>query len=211
MPQMRKFYLTAAKRALDVTVSGCLLAALLPFLVVLWLLVKWKLGSPAIFRQQRPGLDGVPFTIYKFRTMTDQRDEAGNLLPDDERMTPFGDLLRRLSLDELPELVNVLKGDMSLVGPRPLRMQYLSRYTPQQMRRHAVLPGITGWAQINGRNTLTWEQRFELDLWYVDHGNFRLDLYILFKTFYQVVKRDGVSPVGHVTMPEFGIDQTEAG
>ena len=201
----------AAKRATDVAVSGGLLLALLPCLALLWLLVKWKLGSPAIFRQQRPGFRGVPFTIYKFRTMTDARDSAGNLLPDDERMTRFGDLLRSLSLDELPELLNVLKGEMSLVGPRPLRMQYIGRYTAEQMRRHDVPPGITGWAQINGRNTLSWEERFELDVWYVDHWSFWLDMQILFSTVYRVLRREGVSPVDHVTMPEFGIDRPEAG
>jgi sugar transferase EpsL len=208
---MQKGVQRFAKRASDVVVSGILLLALLPCLALLWLLVKWKLGSPAIFRQPRPGLRGVPFTIYKFRTMTDARDAAGNLLPDDARMTKFGDLLRSLSLDELPELFNVLTGKMSLVGPRPLRMQYLGRYTAQQMRRHDVPPGITGWAQVNGRNTLTWEQRFELDVWYVDHWSFWLDLQILFKTVYQVIRREGVSPEGHVTMPEFGIDRQEAG
>jgi sugar transferase EpsL len=208
---MQKGVQRFAKRASDVVVSGILLLALLPCLALLWLLVKWKLGSPAIFRQPRPGLRGVPFTIYKFRTMTDARDAAGNLLPDDARMTKFGDLLRSLSLDELPELFNVLTGKMSLVGPRPLRMQYLGRYTAQQMRRHDVPPGITGWAQVNGRNTLTWEQRFELDVWYVDHWSFGLDIQILFKTVYQVVRRAGVSPQGHVTMPEFGIDHREAG
>ncbi|HSY13940.1 MAG TPA: sugar transferase [Verrucomicrobiae bacterium] len=208
---MQKGVQRFAKRALDVVVSGILLLALLPCLALLWLLVKWKLGSPAIFRQPRPGLRGVPFTIYKFRTMTDARDAAGNLLPDDARMTKFGDLLRTLSLDELPELFNVLTGKMSLVGPRPLRMQYLGRYTAQQMRRHDVPPGITGWAQVNGRNTLTWEQRFELDVWYVDHWSFGLDIQILFKTVYQVVRRAGVSPQGHVTMPEFGIDHRKAG
>ena len=204
-------YSTIAKRSFDFAVSACLLIVLLPWFVVLWFLVRCKLGSPAIFRQQRPGRGGVPFTIYKFRTMTDQCDAAGNLLPDRERMTRFGDLLRQMSLDELPELFNVFRGQMSLVGPRPLRMQYLERYTPEQMRRHDVLPGITGWAQVNGRNILTWEQRFELDVWYVDHRSFRLDLFILFKTVYQVMKREGVEPVGHVTMPEFGIDRSEAG
>jgi sugar transferase EpsL len=208
---MQKGVQRFAKRASDVVVSGILLLALLPCLALLWLLVKWKLGSPAIFRQPRPGLRGVPFTIYKFRTMTDARDAAGNLLPDDARMTKFGDLLRSLSLDELPELFNVLTGKMTLVGPRPLRMQYLGRYTAQQMRRHDVPPGITGWAQVNGRNTLTWEQRFELDVWYVDHWSFGLDIQILFKTVYQVVRRAGVSPQGHVTMPEFGIDHRKAG
>ncbi len=143
--------------------------------------------------------------------MTDARDAAGNLLPDAARMTKFGDLLRSLSLDELPELFNVLTGEMSLVGPRPLRMQYLGRYTAEQMRRHDVPPGITGWAQINGRNTLSWEQRFELDVWYVDHWSFWLDIQILFKTLSQVIRREGVSPEGHVTMPEFGIDRQEAG
>jgi sugar transferase EpsL len=200
-----------AKRAMDVIVSGSLLVALLPCLVLLWLLVKYNFGSPAIFRQQRPGLRGVPFTIYKFRTMTNARDTAGKLLLDDARMTKLGDLLRSLSLDELPELLNVLKGEMSLVGPRPLRMQYIGRYTPEQMRRHNVPPGITGWAQVNGRNTLSWEQRFGLDVWYVDHWSFWLDIQILFKTLYQVVRREGISPVNHVTMPEFGVEHSETG
>ena len=200
---------TPAKRAFDLVLSALMLLMLLPFLLVLWLLVRVKLGSPALFRQRRPGFKGVPFTMYKFRTMTDQRNTSGDLLPDSARMTAFGDRLRRLSLDELPELFNVLKGDMSLVGPRPLRMQYLSRYTPEQMRRHDVTPGITGWAQINGRNNLSWEQRFELDTWYVDNWNFTLDLYILFKTIIRVLRRDGVSPEGHVTMPEFGLDPHE--
>ncbi len=208
---MQKGIQRVAKRAMDVVVSGSLLLALLPCLALLWLLVKWKLGSPAIFRQPRPGLRAVPFTIYKFRTMTDARDSAGNLLPDDARMTKFGDLLRSLSLDELPELLNVLKGEMSLVGPRPLRMQYIGRYSPEQMRRHDVPPGITGWAQINGRNTLSWEDRFALDVWYVDHWNFWLDIQILYNTLSQVIRRHGVSPVNHVTMPEFGIDRPEIG
>ena len=195
---------------MDVVVSGVLLLVLLPCLVLLWALVKWKLGSPAIFRQQRPGFRGTPFTIYKFRTMTDERDSSGNLLPDAVRMTRFGDLLRSLSLDELPELVNVLAGEMSLVGPRPLRMQYLERYSPEQKRRHDVPPGITGWAQVNGRNSLTWEERFELDVWYVDHWSFWLDIRILCRTLSQVIRRAGVSPEGHATMPEFGIDRQEA-
>ena len=184
---MQKGVQRFAKRASDVVVSGILLLALLPCLALLWLLVKWKLGSPAIFRQPRPGLRGVPFTIYKFRTMTDVRDAAGNLLPDDARMTKFGDLLRSLSLDELPELFNVLTGKMSLVGPRPLRMQYLGRYTAQQMRRHDVPPGITGWAQVNGLRGETstvdkMHQRIQYDLDYLKNWSLWLDLKIIART-----------------------------
>ena len=165
--------------------------------------VRSILGSPVLFRQQRPGKDGRPFTLFKFRTMTDARDGEGRLLPDAERLTAFGTFLRGTSLDELPELFNVLKGEMSLVGPRPLLMQYLPRYTPEQMRRHAVLPGITGWAQVNGRNALTWEQKFALDVWYVDHRSLGLDLKILVLTVVKALKREGISQAGQATMEEF--------
>jgi len=165
--------------------------------------VRFKLGAPVLFRQQRPGLHGKPFTLYKFRTMTDARDAEGHLLPDAARLPPFGSFLRSTSLDELPELLNVLKGDMSLVGPRPLRMHYLPLYTTEQARRHDVRPGITGWAQVNGRNKLSWEEKFELDVWYVDHFNFILDLRILFMTMYKVLNRKGISAEGHSTMPRF--------
>ena len=181
--------------------TGLLLCA--PILAVIALLVRLKLGSTVLFRQQRPGLHGKPFTLYKFRTMTNARDADGNLLPDAERLTNFGRFLRRTSLDELPELINVLKGDMSLVGPRPLLIQYLQRYTPEQARRHETRPGITGWAQINGRNALSWEEKFHLDVWYVDNVSLWLDLKILFLTVWKVLRREGISQTGHATMEEF--------
>lgn len=191
------------KRGMDIVgaATGLLLCA--PILAVIALLVRLKLGSPILFRQQRPGLHGKPFTLYKFRTMTDARDADGNLLPDAERLTNFGRFLRRTSLDELPELINVLKGDMSLVGPRPLLIQYLQRYTPEQARRHETRPGITGWAQINGRNALSWEEKFHLDVWYVDNVSLWLDLKILFLTVWKVLRREGISQTGHATMEEF--------
>jgi lipopolysaccharide/colanic/teichoic acid biosynthesis glycosyltransferase len=166
-------------------------------------LVRLKLGSPVLFAQIRPGLNCKPFTMYKFRTMTDKNDGEGNLLSDDQRLTDLGRFLRSASLDELPELVNVLKGDMSLVGPRPLLMRYLARYTPEQMRRHAVRPGITGWAQVNGRNALSWDQKFALDVWYVDHRSWALDMKIMGITVRNVLKREGISQPGHATMEEF--------
>lgn len=192
-----------AKRFLDIALSGTALLVLAPVLGALVALVRLKLGRPVLFRQTRPGLDGVPFEMIKFRTMTDQRDESGRLRPDDERLTPFGRFLRATSLDELPELWNVLNGEMSLVGPRPLLMQYLDRYSARQRRRHEVRPGITGWAQVNGRNALSWEEKFELDVWYVDNRSFLLDLRILVMTLVQVVRRQGISSRGHATMPEF--------
>ena len=196
-------YRVYGKRLMDIIFTLPSLILLTPLLGVLALLVRTKLGSPVFFRQQRPGLHGKPFTLYKFRTMTDARDVEGNLLPDDQRLTPFGRLLRSTSLDELPELWNVLKGDMSLVGPRPLLMRYLSRYTPEQMRRHDVKPGITGWAQVNGRNALSWEEKFELDVWYVDHLSFWLDLRIMAITLWKILKREGISQPGRATMEEF--------
>ncbi len=191
------------KRSIDVMVSAGALILLSPLFLALALAVRLKLGSPVLFRQQRPGLYGKPFILYKFRTMTEARDIQGRLLPDAERLTLFGRWLRTTSLDELPELWNVLKGDMSLVGPRPLLMEYLHVYTPEQMRRHDVRPGITGWAQVNGRNALTWEARFELDGWYVDHVSLWLDARILWLTLVSVLKREGISAEGHVTMPKF--------
>ena len=170
---------------------------------VLALLVRLKLGAPVLFRQQRPGSHGKPFALYKFRTMTNARDAQGNLLPDAERLIGLGRFLRATSLDELPELFNVLRGEMSLVGPRPLLMKYLDRYTPEQMRRHEVKPGITGWAQVNGRNALTWEQKFALDVWYVDHQSLWLDLKIIAMTAWKILKREGISQPGHATMEEF--------
>lgn len=170
---------------------------------MLSLLVAVRLGRPILFTQTRPGLHGKPFTIYKFRTMTNERDADGNLLPDPQRLTPFGRFLRSTSLDELPELFNVLKGDISLVGPRPLLMQYLERYTPKQARRHEVRPGITGWAQINGRNALSWEEKFALDVWYVDNCSLWLDIRIIALTVWKVLRREGISHQGEATMTEF--------
>jgi sugar transferase EpsL len=166
-------------------------------------LVHLRLGSPILFRQRRPGLHGKPFTIFKFRTMTDDRDNEGHLLSDAERLTALGRLLRSTSLDELPELINVLKGEMSLVGPRPLVMAYLDRYTTEQRRRHDVLPGVTGWAQVNGRNAVSWEEKFLLDVWYVDHQSFSLDVKILLLTLWKILLREGISQPGHATAEEF--------
>ena len=191
------------KRLFDITVSGIGLLVLAPLIFGLALTVHLKMGSPVLFRQRRPGLGGKPFVMFKFRTMRDDRDAQGNLLPDEQRLIPFGRFLRSSSLDELPELINVLKGDMSLVGPRPLLMEYLGRYSPEQFRRHEVRPGITGWAQVNGRNALTWEEKFRLDVWYVDHWTFGLDLKILWLTLRKVLEREGISAEGHVTMPAF--------
>ena len=191
------------KRAMDLVGALAALVLLSPIVVVLCILVLSKLGSPVFFRQVRPGIEGRPFKMVKFRTMTDERDTDGALLPDDQRLTALGAWLRSTSLDELPELFNVLKGDMSLVGPRPLLMDYLSLYNDRQARRHEVRPGITGWAQINGRNALSWEEKFELDVFYVDNRSVWLDIKILFKTVFQVLKRDGISHSGEATMPRF--------
>ncbi len=191
------------KRAMDLVGALAALVLLSPIVVVLCILVRSKLGSPVFFRQVRPGIEGRPFKMVKFRTMTDERDTDGALLPDDQRLTALGAWLRSTSLDELPELFNVLKGDMSLVGPRPLLMDYLSLYNDRQARRHEVRPGITGWAQINGRNALSWEEKFELDVFYVDNRSVWLDIKILFKTVFQVLKRDGISHSGEATMPRF--------
>jgi sugar transferase EpsL len=186
--QGRKKGLIILKRAFDLLISVVLIVALSPAFLILAVLVRWRLGSPILFSQVRPGRDGRPFTLIKFRSMTNARDEDGDLLPDRERMTSFGRFLRVSSLDELPELWNVLKGDMSLVGPRPLLMRYLDRYTPDQARRHEAKPGMTGWAQVNGRNAISWEERFALDVWYVDNQSFLLDLKILMMTAWQVVR-----------------------
>lgn len=192
----------ALKRVLDVLVSAVSLVMLSPLLLAIAIMV-WLDGPPVLFRQQRPGYNGIPFLALKFRSMRDQRDDEGRLLPDGERMTPLGAFLRRLSLDELPQLWNVLRGEMSLVGPRPLLMQYLRRYTPDQARRQSVLPGITGWTQVNGRNDLTWEKKLALDVWYVDHWSLSLDLRILCITLWKVLKGEGISARGAATMPEF--------
>ncbi len=191
------------KRAFDFFASAIGLLMLSPVIAIVAWLIRQKLGSPVLFRQTRPGLGGRPFEMIKFRTMRDAMDPAGNPLPDSERMTPFGSFLRSSSLDELPELWNVLKGDMSLVGPRPLLMEYLPLYTPEQYRRHEVQPGVTGWAQINGRNALTWEEKFALDVWYVENRSLWLDLNIIFLTVKKVVMRDGINADGETTMPKF--------
>jgi lipopolysaccharide/colanic/teichoic acid biosynthesis glycosyltransferase/glycosyltransferase involved in cell wall biosynthesis len=191
------------KRALDLSRTVPALILLSPVLAGLALIVRWRMGSPVLFRQQRPGLGGRPFTMLKFRTMSDARDEHGELLPDEARLEAIGRFLRRASLDELPALWCVVLGDMSLVGPRPLLMQYLERYSPQQARRHEVKPGITGWAQVNGRNAISWEQKFACDVWYVDHRSLWLDLKILVLTVWKVVRGEGVAAAGHATMPEF--------
>lgn len=192
-----------SKRLLDLSLTISALIILAPVMLVIALLVRLLHGSPILFRQLRPGYRGQPFYIYKFRTMTEARDEQGNLLPDEQRLTRLGRFLRTTSLDELPELFLVLRGQMSLVGPRPLLMQYLARYTPEQARRHEVLPGITGWAQINGRNALTWEDKFRLDVWYVDHWSLWLDIKILLITLWKVLKREGIAQPGFVSAEEF--------
>lgn len=203
------------KRSVDIVVAFFVMTILaLPLLLLAWQ-IRRKLGSPVLFRQLRPGLNGMPFEMVKFRTMTNEHDQTGALLPDADRLTAFGRFLRASSLDELPELWNVLKGEMSLVGPRPLLMEYLPLYSPAQARRHEVRPGITGWAQVNGRNSLSWEDKFKLDVWYVDHHSFWLDLKILWLTVRKVLMRDGISAAGEVTMTKFtGLnlrqDQTES-
>ena len=197
------------KRLFDIAVSAVALLLLSPVLLVVGALVRTKLGSPVLFRQVRPGLQGKPFTLVKFRTMRDALDRDGRPLPDEERLTPFGRALRSTSLDELPELCNVLKGDMSLVGPRPLLMQYLARYSPEQSRRHDVRPGLTGWTQVNGRNALGWPEKLALDVWYVDNRSFMLDLKIMAMTVKQILVREGIAHDGSETMPEFmGDDRT---
>lgn len=191
------------KRVFDVLVSAVALLLLCPVILFVAWQISRKMGSPVLFRQVRPGLNGKPFQMIKFRTMKDAMDAAGNPLPDSERLTPLGQFLRSSSLDELPELWNVLKGDMSLVGPRPLLMEYLPLYSPEQARRHEVRPGVTGWAQVNGRNTLSWEDKFKLDVWYVDNRSFWLDIKVLFLTVKKVLIRDGISADGEATMAKF--------
>jgi len=191
------------KRAFDVSVSLLALLLFSPLLLLVALLVRVRLGRPVLFRQLRPGLHGVPFVNLKFRTMTEARAADGSLLPDAQRLTRFGRFLRSTSLDELPELLNVLKGEMSLVGPRPLLMKYLDRYSPEQAHRHDVMPGMTGWAQVNGRNAISWEEKFALDVWYVRNRSLRLDLEILGVTLVRLVTRAGISPAGQATMPAF--------
>jgi sugar transferase EpsL len=191
------------KRIFDLIVSITLLICFSPIIVCVAILVKWKIGSPVIFKQQRPGLHGKPFFIYKFRTMTDERGSDGVLLPDDIRLTSLGIFLRKFSLDEFVQLINVIKGDLSIVGPRPLLMEYLPLYSPEQAKRHLVKPGITGWAQVNGRNSISWGEKFKLDVWYVENQSFVLDLKILYLTFIKVLKSEGIQNGDFVTMPVF--------
>ncbi|MGB6687369.1 MAG: sugar transferase [Terracidiphilus sp.] len=197
------FYRRYGKRALDLVSAPVLLILLSPLFLAIALVIRIKFGPPVIFRQMRPGRGEKLFCLLKFRTMTDERDERGASLPDQDRLTRIGSLVRSLSLDELPQLWNVFKGNMSLVGPRPLLVEYLTRYTPEQARRHEVTPGITGWAQVNGRNAVSWDERFALDVWYVDHQSFGLDLRVLLLTASRVIRRSGVSSPGHATMETF--------
>ncbi|MCM3600549.1 sugar transferase [Robertmurraya korlensis] len=199
------------KRVIDLVISLTLLVFLLPLIICIALLIRFKLGSPVIFKQKRPGKDGIPFYIYKFRTMNDQRDSNGKLLPDHFRLTKFGNFLRKYSLDELTQLLNVVKGELSLVGPRPLLMDYLPLYSMEQRRRHNVKPGITGWAQVNGRNLLSWDEKFKLDIWYVDNQNIWLDLKILILTLKQVFNTEGVQSKDYVTMPDFTGSKADEG
>ena len=191
------------KRAFDVVAAAATLAILAAPMLAIAVAVRMCLGKPVLFTQLRPGRHGIPFRLIKFRTMREAVDAEGRPLPDEERLTRLGQFLRAASLDELPELWNVLRGDMSLVGPRPLLMEYLPLYTPEQARRHEVRPGITGWAQINGRNSLSWEEKFELDVWYVDHASFWLDLKIIALTVWKTLRCDGINQAGHATMPDF--------
>lgn len=197
---MYKFFF---KRILDLVIALIGLIMLLPIFFIIILLIRINLGCPLIFKQARPGLEGKVFNIYKFRTMSNKKNKNGILLSDEERLTKFGKFLRSTSLDELPALWNVLIGDMSLVGPRPLLIEYLSLYSQEQVRRHEVRPGITGWAQVNGRNAISWNKKFEMDVWYVDNQSFILDIKILFLTLIKVIKRDGISHNNHVTMEKF--------
>ena len=191
------------KKIFDISAALVLLILMSPVMLTLALLICLKIGRPVLFRQQRPGLRGQLFYLYKFRTMKDIRDGEGNLLTDEERMIGLGRFLRKYSLDELPQLINVVRGELSFVGPRPLLMQYLERYNPEQARRHEVKPGITGWAQVNGRNAISWEEKFKLDVWYVDNKSFGLDLKIIWLTMMKVLKAEGISEEGTVTMSEF--------
>lgn len=197
------------KRVIDFCLSLMALFFLWPFLLVLWLLVRIKMGHPAVFTQLRPGLNEKIFKIYKFRTMTDEKDEHGRLLPDEKRLTPFGLFLRRTSLDELPQLFNIMKGDLAIIGPRPLLVQYLPLYNETQRKRHSVRPGFTGYAQVNGRNAISWPEKFSLDVWYAENVSFLLDMKIFFKTIKTVLKRDGVSSETSSTMEYFTGNQAD--
>lgn len=198
-----KTYTLLGKRLIDVIITSIVIILFSPLILLIVTCVQVFIGKPILFKQLRPGIKCNPFYIYKFRSMNENKDSSGNLLPDAERLSRFGRFLRSTSLDELPELINVLKGEMSLVGPRPLLMQYVERYSPEQKRRQEVLPGITGWAQINGRNAITWKDKFILDVWYVDNMSVWLDLKILFITLWKVLKREGISQPGHATAGEF--------
>ena len=200
---MRADLYDISKRLFDLVFSLVLAILLLPLLAPLAVLVYLNLGSPVLFRQQRPGLLGKPFTFYKFRTMNNRTDENGRLLPDEDRLTGFGSFLRGTSLDELPQLFNVIRGDMSLVGPRPLLMEYLDLYTDEQARRHEARPGVTGWAQVNGRNAITWEEKFRLDIWYVDNRSFLLDLRIILLTVVRIIRKEGINQAGMATAEKF--------
>ncbi len=206
-----QWYRSYGKRILDLglAIAGLLLFS--PLLALVAVLVRLKMGSPVLFQHPRAGFQGQPFTLYKFRSMTDQRDAVGRLLPDSQRLTPFGRFLRSSSLDELPELINLVLGSMSMVGPRPLLREYLDRYSPEQMRRHEVMSGITGWAQINGRNTTTWERKFALDVYYVDHVSLAFDLKILILTVWKTLKREGINQPGQATVENFGSGSPETG
>jgi lipopolysaccharide/colanic/teichoic acid biosynthesis glycosyltransferase len=199
------------KRAVDIAGAAIGLIVCAPVIALVAFAIRLDMGAPVLFWQQRPGLGGKPFILTKFRTMRDAHRADGQPLPDSERLTPLGRFLRATTLDELPELWNVLRGDMSLVGPRPLLMRYLNRYTPQEARRHEVRPGLTGWAQINGRNAISWPEKFALDVWYVDHWSVPLDMKIIFITILKVLQRHGINAEGEATMPEFGLDREEAG
>jgi lipopolysaccharide/colanic/teichoic acid biosynthesis glycosyltransferase len=206
---MRNFYRRVGKRLFDLLLSVPAIIIFSPLLFVVAIVVRLAVGRGVFYRQERAGLGGESIVLYKFRTMTDAKDADGNLLPDADRLTRIGVWLRDLSLDELPQLWNVIRGDISLVGPRPLLVRYLPRYTREQFRRHEVLPGITGWAQVNGRNTISWEQKFQLDIWYVDHLSFCLDLKIIIRTASRVLKPNNINAEGHATMPEFELTESQ--
>jgi lipopolysaccharide/colanic/teichoic acid biosynthesis glycosyltransferase len=203
MKRRRSFYDRVVKRGIDLCISALALLLLSPLIGVIALLVRIKHGSPVLFSQERPGLDERIFRMYKFRSMTNERDADGNLLPDDKRLTKLGKFLRATSLDELPELWNILKGDLSLIGPRPLLVRYLPRYSERQHKRHSVRPGMTGWAQVHGRNTVSWQDKFEYDVWYAEHISFALDVRIFFMTIVKVLKREGINSETAATMEEF--------